>query len=497
MYEEVDLLGNVTVKEVKRGDVDKRRKGARKGEQAFAEQRRDVIPLADLEDWLDYAEALLGTHDVAAESLVASFDSLDALERYEDELPDWMGMDRYQWMVGRFPWAAVARGVAERQGFFHWELEYAQVFGGQGGFDLQVGNPPWVRPRWREALVLAELEPWFSLSEKPGVNDWRLRKQGILATRGADYLLQELADYVGTLSSLGSASTFPHLVNTQPDLYRAFMARAWANAFDSGIVGLVHPDSHFGGVNEGPLRAITYQHLRFHAHFINRTQLFSEIDGNAQFGIHIYGAPDAAFSFWNMSWVMEPSVVIDSLTHDGYGELPGIRHGGGWDIRPHKARVIRIQEGVLREWAKLSGENTSSVAETPLLYPVTNQEGAAISALANAWPHVADIGPLHSRGFDESRAKASGLIRWESRTTEDLAQVILQGPHFGIATPFNKQPNIPCRNKNDWTFWDWRNLPEAASPATNYVSGDNRSDDSLESWNDAKPTDFFGLPGGE
>lgn len=65
-YEEVDLLGNVTVKEIKRGDIDKRRKGARKGEQAFAGQRREVIPLADLSDWLDFAEALLGTHDVPA-----------------------------------------------------------------------------------------------------------------------------------------------------------------------------------------------------------------------------------------------------------------------------------------------------------------------------------------------------------------------------------------------------------------------------------------------
>ena len=43
------------------------------------------------------------------------------------------------------PWLDVCESVAAEQGFFHWELEFATVFG-RGGFDLQVGNPPWVRP---------------------------------------------------------------------------------------------------------------------------------------------------------------------------------------------------------------------------------------------------------------------------------------------------------------------------------------------------------------
>ena len=39
------------------------------------------------------------------------------------------------------PWCAKS---ADREGFFHWELDFAPVFA-KGGFDLQVGNPPWVR----------------------------------------------------------------------------------------------------------------------------------------------------------------------------------------------------------------------------------------------------------------------------------------------------------------------------------------------------------------
>jgi hypothetical protein len=49
----------------------------------------------------------------------------------------------------------VCERIADQQGFFHWELDFATVFA-RGGFDIQVGNPPWVRPRSDEDALLAE-----------------------------------------------------------------------------------------------------------------------------------------------------------------------------------------------------------------------------------------------------------------------------------------------------------------------------------------------------
>ena len=43
----------------------------------------------------------------------------------------------------RYPQAAgVSNGLAEELRFFHWPLEFPQVFG-RGGFDVVLGNPPW------------------------------------------------------------------------------------------------------------------------------------------------------------------------------------------------------------------------------------------------------------------------------------------------------------------------------------------------------------------
>ncbi|MFJ9828727.1 class I SAM-dependent DNA methyltransferase [Streptomyces sp. NPDC101160] len=494
-YEEVDLLGNVTVKEVRRGDIDKRRKGTRKGEQSFAGQRREVIPLANLDDWLDFAEALLGTHDVPAESLVASFDSLDALERYEDDLPDWMGMDRSYWLEGRFPWVGVAGDVARQQGFFHWELEYAQVFGGRGGFDLQVGNPPWVRPDWKEDLVLAELDPWFALSKKPDASEWLRRKEALISTeRSRKFVLNELSTHAGAADIVSSAVMYPLLVGTRGDLYRAFMARAWKNIARHGSAGMIHPDTHFGGSNEATLRAEAYRHLRMHAHFVNSSNwAFEDLNRSQEFGMHIYGTPQEP-QFLHVSELRDAEVLPASLNHDGHGEAPGIKHNGSWDIRPHRDRVVHVDTKLLTSWNALT-DSTSSAARTPLLYPVLGSEQGAVEAMASFELHLSDFLPSISAGYNETNATKDGLIRWENREVSSLRQVVLQGPHFTAALPFSKQPRVPCRNNRDWDPISPASIPSDFSPVTNYVraADENSYLAAQDHWNGQPSSSYYRL----
>lgn len=56
-----------------------------------------------------------------------------------------------------------AQGIAGPQRFFHWELEFADLFATRGGFDLVLGNPPWIKVEWNEKGMLAEYSPLFAL----------------------------------------------------------------------------------------------------------------------------------------------------------------------------------------------------------------------------------------------------------------------------------------------------------------------------------------------
>ncbi|MEV2210411.1 class I SAM-dependent DNA methyltransferase [Streptomyces sp. NPDC050997] len=450
-----------------RDSVSRRRTGSRP--EQIKRQRREVIPLAELDDWLTFAEALLGTQDVPSESLVSTFETLDRLSGYEDELPEWMGMDRFQGLENRFLWAATAKDVARAQGFFHWELEFAQVFA-RGGFDLQVGNPPWVRPTWQEDQVLAELEPWFVLAEKPSAAEWRLRKEEVLGARadGQDFLFDELASHAGAVAILGSPATYPILLGTRSDLYRAFMAQVWLHIAPNGSAGLIHPDTHFGGVREGAIRAAAYQHLRVHAHFVNSSNwAFEDLNRSAEFGMHIYGTPQEP-EFLHLSELRDATALPDSLTHDGRGTTPGIKHNGAWDIRPHRERVVHVDTALLASWQALTGA-AGGAAQAPLLYPVLVGEQGAIEALAAHPSSLADFHPMISGGYNETNARKDGLIRWGNQAVAELTDVILQGPHFASALPFSKEPKIPCRSNRDWDLLAPMDLPEACVPVTNYV----------------------------
>jgi hypothetical protein len=55
---------------------------------------RPVVPLKDIEDWLEFAESVLGRQDIPEDSLIADFKRLSDLADYEDQLQIYMGMDR-------------------------------------------------------------------------------------------------------------------------------------------------------------------------------------------------------------------------------------------------------------------------------------------------------------------------------------------------------------------------------------------------------------------
>ncbi|MEU4497148.1 class I SAM-dependent DNA methyltransferase [Streptomyces sp. NPDC023998] len=478
-----------------REDVDKRRaRGSRKGGQAAP--RRSVIPLAGLDDWLDFAESLLGTQEVPADSLISEFESLSELTPYEDDLPDYMGMDRAHHLEERYPWAGTAHDVATQQGFFHWELEFAQVFG-RGGYDLQVGNPPWVRPTWHEDVVLAELEPWFVLAEKPGVAEWRLRTRAVVDSKpeNTQYYLGELVVNTGTANMLSSPTTYPLISGTQPNLYRSFMCQVWDHTRDRGAGGLVHPDTHLEGVKEGRLRAATYRHLRLHATFVNSGNWAFEIGRTVSFGLHIYGKARPDIDFVTLSQLHSAQVLPESLTHDGKGVIPTQKYNGTWDIRPHRARVVRVTTPLLAEWQQLGGSPDEPVEHTRLLHPITTAEQGAVISLARTRRRLCHEKPRISAGYHESGSKQEGLIRYQVGLAPQWDEVILQGTHFAIATPFAKQPNLPMRNNKDWIPWQALNLPDTIVPCTTYVRAASHAEyyAAQDRWNDKPYTEYYRL----
>ncbi|MEV6078699.1 hypothetical protein AB0L80_26860 [Streptomyces sp. NPDC052069] len=422
-------------------------------------RRRDVIPLADAGDWIAFLESMLGTGPVPEETFATTVDSLEELKKLEDLIQAEMGMDDARKAVEtRYPWMRVVRDIAQEQGFLHWELDFAGVFTGEaGGFDLQVGNPPWVRPEWKENPVLAEYEPWFMLTEKPKAEDKNRRREAELArVEVQEYLLGEVTNTVTTASYLAASPVYPLVAGTRPDLYRAFMCEIWDHAGRGGTAGMVHPDTHFAGDREAALREAAYRRLRVHGDFVNAGNRFfpPPVGRSSHFGVHIYGA-QGEISFDSLSWLFTVDVLRLSASAENVGTDPGVKYNGDWDERPHPKRVVRVTPATLKRWQKIAGDE-GPLEHTRLLTPVSTAEDTAIDALG-AYPLRLGTPKLRvSVGFDEGASKKAqfglgkdqrlidyntGIDGQDDYQMTAWNDVILKGPQIGVANPMYKQPS--------------------------------------------------------
>ena len=368
----------------------------------------------------------------------------------------------------RNPWLAFACDAARREGAWHWDLEFAPAFA-KGGFDLQVGNPPWVRPRWLDDVVLAEHDPWWGVTEKAPTKALKERRAETLACPNAQAsYLDEVAFATGGLGLISSPVERPVLAGIQTNLYMVFMDATWRHQAPGGIVGLLHQEAHFVDPKGGKVRRGAYRRLRLHVHFVNELSLFEDVKHNKTFGLNVYGT-EREPSFRQLSWVFHPATIGASLSHFGGGQPPGIQYpGGGWDIRPHHSRVVEVDGPVLAQWALLFDEPGTPAAEARLLRPVTQADLGALSVLAREAPRLSDHSYHWTAGWHEKGARNDELIRWDTEVPGTWDDVILQGPHFSVATPFNKQPNEKCQHNLDYSEWELEALPQSVIPRTNY-----------------------------
>src|SRR5699024_9881920 len=129
----------------------------------------DEIAPPTFHQWLETAQKILGTSfEVVKHTTKGKGPGEGQLAIGSAE--DWEQLDAVEMMFGvggavntaqlieQTPWLKRCTEIAREQRFFHWELDFAAAFD-LGGFDLQVGNPPWVRPTLDISSLLGEFDP--------------------------------------------------------------------------------------------------------------------------------------------------------------------------------------------------------------------------------------------------------------------------------------------------------------------------------------------------
>lgn len=413
-----------------------------------------------LDEWITVAEALLRIDEPWETG------ALFADER-ELPLPEGAGIEE---IAAEHPWLATCREIATTQGWFHWELEFSPVFE-RGGFDLQVGNPPWVRPTWTDEDALAEYDPWFGVTGTPPEEDRLARREAVLQVRAsrAQYLA-ERAENAALSDALGAVTREPLLVGQQTNLYLLFITGTWRRAKHAGSIALLHPGGHLSEQRAVGVRAAAYRHYREHFYFINELQLFAEISHTRPYAVNVYSGDRGSVEFTQAAFLYHPLVADRSLTHDGTGELPGRKLATGeWDLRPHRERLVHVNVETLASWAALLAE--PAIEAPRVVLSVTTAEAQATRAIAEHDERFGS-GVFHwTSGWHEMSGIRDRTIEWHTDRPRSLDEAIIQGPHIGIANPAAKEARASGANQQDYDVLDLLTLPSKFIPRTNLRRG--------------------------
>lgn len=440
--------------------------------------KADELP--DRSDWLFDLETLLDgivvTEEVTAAESNIMAGLFDEEENIREEASLFSGTGRLKTDVlfRHLPRLKVVDALRKQHRFFHWDLEFSDLFAERGGFDLMLGNPPWLKVEWQEAGVLGDFEPEFVLRKLSASKLVTLREQTFNHIPELEAAWRsEYEGCEGMQNFLNAQQNYPVLRGVQTNLYKCFLPQAWRLGAEKGVAGFLHPEGIYDDPKGGQLRAAVYPRLRAHFQFQNQHMLFP-IGHRVKYSINIYTASsNESVSFINIANLFSAKTIELCLAHDGSGEVGGIKDDetGAWNEDGHQSRVLTVGMERLSLFASLYDEEGTPALEARL--PALHAE-PLISVLEKFAKQPKRLGDLQGQYLSlemwhETNQQSDGTIERQTQYPKDATQWILSGPHFYVGTPLYKSPREICTEKGHYDCLDLLTLPDDYLPRTNYI----------------------------
>ena len=383
-----------------------------------------------------------------------------------------------------FPRLRMVDGIARQHHFFHWELTFADVFQSREGFDLVLGNPPWIRVEWNEAGVLGDSNPLFSLRSFTAaqLNLERTTAFGKYSGLEADWL-DEMIGAEATQNFLNASQNYLMLKGVQTNLYKCFMPIGWMLAGEKGVVGYLHPEGPYDDPKGGALREAVYGRLRAHFQFINETKIFAEVHNQTTFSINIYAPTFEETGFENLANLFAPATIDACFSHNGAGPVGGYKNDQGkWNISGHADRIVRVGDTQLAVFAQLYDEPGTPPRRARLPALHAGKLTAVLEKLATYPRRLADLGDDYFSTviFDETYSQRDGTLTRNRDNSAPYAitptDLILSGPMFHVANPLFQTPKAVCGTNRAYDGLRLEVLPDNYLPRSNYQPMDDRTE---------------------
>lgn len=380
-----------------------------------------------------------------------------------------------------FPRLKFVDELAAKRGFFHWDLQFSDIFYDErsddrealGGFNLIVGNPPWVKVEWDEKGVIGDFDPTIELRKLTAHQVQIVRSKAIeMHSKLVPAYIDEYVSSKAIQDYLNATQNYPLLGGVQANLYKCFLPQSWYALCCNGFAGFLHPEGLYDDPKGRLIRPELYSRLRAHFQFQNSLLLFPDIADRALFSVNIYGPPRQSPEFDHIANLFTGATVDACFEHSGMGPVLGIKNEKGvWETGGHRNRVIRIGQQSLSVFTESldTGHGAAWEASLPAIHSTELVE--IMRKFAGQSRRLRDIEGEYScsRMWDETSALSDGFIRRETCFPERIEEWILSGPHIFVGNPFSKTPRRICTEKSHYDCIDLTAISDEYLPRTNYV----------------------------
>lgn len=358
-----------------------------------------------------------------------------------------------------FPRLALVRKIANDNKFMHWELEFADVFADRGGFDLIIGNPPWIMLGWNEQDVLSDSNPIFAIKNLSAAQTMQFRGNALTNDIVRQVYFGEYESTSGEQNFLNAYSNYPELSGMKANLFKCFLPQAWQFNSECGVSAFVHPEGVYDDPKGGALREKLYPRLRYHFMFANERKLFPEVDHHTQFSLNVYGGP-LMVSFDTISNLYAAATIEECYDNSITGNVPGIKdENGEWNIKGHPGRVVHVGQEELKVFSMLFDENGEwSEAVLPVLHAKQYVDVLTLFATYPIKVEAVSSNMITSTMWNETNAQKDGTIYPNTHFPENTINLIYSGSHIQIANSLFKTSRRICEKNSDFDSLDLTSL---------------------------------------
>ena len=363
----------------------------------------------------------------------------------------------------------LVKELAERYRYLHWELEFADLFKSRGGFDLVLGNPPWIKVIWKKENILCEFEPFYEIKNYKAPQIEKEVKTIINTKKRKRDVFDDYACQTGMKNYLNSLNSFPILKKLQSNLYKCFLTQSWYIGNKSGVAGFVH-ESELFSESKGMLKRNMYIRLYSYWHFMNELKLFKDVLHTKKFACSITStSPRKEVEFYSIVNLFHPRTIHHSHNHNGLGSSPGIKtKNNQWEMQGHKNRIVRLTENYLDIFRNIFESSDIPLLDVRIPNIHSTEILKVIRKLLICETKINDIERTSEEMFHETNAINEGIIIEKVGKVTKANDVVLSGPHIYNCNPFYQEIPEDYKNKQDFVLNDLTQIELNFYPNTIY-----------------------------